>query len=325
MSNYIKKVAIVGASGTVGKFIAREIIKKGKQEVTAITRLDSQGKIPEGAKVAKVSYDDPASLAKALEGHDALIITMAVAAPPENQIKLIEAAAAANVSYVIPNQWGIESDHGTLGSDTLMSTNINAARKKVEELGKSSWIAFVTGYWYSYSLSSKEAYGVDFKNRIMTFFDDGTQKINTITWEKTGRAVAALLSLPIKAETAGAPSISDYKNKHVYTSSWLMSQKDMFASVLKNTNTIESDWTIKHENSTERHTEAKKKLFAGDRSQFQRLLYARTFYPNDDGNFQSRHELDDAKLGIEGEEDLDAATKLAIQFAETGNVYPRGE
>ncbi|KAJ8133363.1 hypothetical protein O1611_g259 [Lasiodiplodia mahajangana] len=320
-ANHVKKVAIVGAAGHVGKYIVKELLDGGKHEVTAVTR--SPEGVPAGVKVAVVSYDDPASLKKALEGQDALIITLSVQAPQDTQAKLIEAAAAANVPFVLPNEWGIESSHGTLGADTLMGPAAMAARKKTEELGKSSWIAMTTGYWFIHSLASPEAYGFDLKNRSVTFFDEGTVKINMITWELSGKAVANLLSLPIEPEAPGKPALSDYKNKRVYVSSWLLSQKDMFERVLQVSGTKESDWTIKYEPAGERYEEAKKRLFAGDRTAFQRLLYTRTFYNNGDGDFETRHGLDNDKLGLpkQTQELLDEQIQQAIKIAKVGYQY----
>jgi len=127
-----------------------------------------------------VSYDDPSTLVSALQGQDVLIITLAVTAPRGTQDILVDAAAKAGVPFVVPNEWGLDVTHGTIGQDTMMGQAILATRKKIEELGKSSWIAMVTGFWYAFSLASSEAYGFDLKNRKVTFYDEGTAKINNI-------------------------------------------------------------------------------------------------------------------------------------------------
>ncbi|KAI3338449.1 putative oxidoreductase CipA [Ustulina deusta] len=320
-TNHVKKVAIVGATGSVGKHIVKELLKGGKHEVTAVTRGEPE--LPNGVKVAKVSYDDPASLTTALEGQDVLIITMSTRAPRETQLKLIEAAAAANVPFVLPNAWGIESTHETLGPDTLLGPPATAAKKKIEELGKSSWIFVNTGFWYSHSLATAEAYGFDLNNKTVTFFDEGDVKINNITWERTGEAVANLLSLPIEPEIANEPSLSDYKNKDLYVSGWLLSQKDIFHQVLRMSRTKESDWVIKYEPAVPRYEEAKKRLFSGDHTAYSRLLYTRTFYKNGGGDFESTRGLDNDKLGLakETQESLDLQTKLAFELAASGYKY----
>ncbi|KAI1457890.1 NAD(P)-binding protein [Annulohypoxylon moriforme] len=368
-SNYIKKVAVVGvskpkapvfytvysqnptnaskATGTVGKFIVEELLKQGKHEVTAISRKDSPAakSIPEGVKVAAVDYSDESTLVNALKGQEVLIITMNTQAPPDTQFQLIRAAAAANVPYVLPNEWGCDMADEEMGKEILLGNSEVPARKLIEELGKSSWIGVVSGFWYEYSLGmGEQCYGMEVKDKTWTFFDDGETKINTSvskadylgslsdcsghanqfisqTWPQSGRAVAKLLALPIEPETAGGPSLSSYKNKFVYVSSFLVSQKDMFASVLRVTGTKESDWTIKYEDSTKRYQEAQKKVFGGDRTAFPTLLYSRIFYKDGVGNFEARRGgIANDILGLP-KEDLDEATKVGIYRNENDLKY----
>ena len=83
--------------------MAEELLKTGKHTVTAITRVDSESHLPEGIEVKKVDYSNPSSLVEALQGQDALIITMSVFAPQDQQAKLIQAAADAKVPCVLRN------------------------------------------------------------------------------------------------------------------------------------------------------------------------------------------------------------------------------
>ncbi|KAI1139882.1 NAD(P)-binding protein [Hypoxylon sp. FL0543] len=322
-SNYVKKVAIVGATGTVGSLIVDELLRLGKHEVTAITRKDSSAasSIPAGVKIAKVDYDDESTLVDALQGQEVLIITMHTRAPPDTQLKLVRAAAAANVPYVLPNEWGVDMADEGLAKDILLGDVEIPVRKLIEELGKSSWIGVVTGFWYSYSLGfGKETFGMEWKTRTWTWIDDGETKMNTITWPQTGRAVGALLSLPIEPEKEGGPSLSSYKNKFIYVSSFCVSQKDMFASVLRVTGTKESDWKFEQEESTKRFEEGRKKVFGGDMSAFPQLLYNRLWFKDGSANFEARHGLANDILGLP-KEDLDEATRLAIDRAEKGLKY----
>lgn len=87
----------------------------GKHTVTAITRPDSKSKLPSGVEIKKVDYSSQESLVSALTGQEVLIITMAVTAPRDTEAKLIEAAAAAGVPYVFPNEWGVRPDAGADG------------------------------------------------------------------------------------------------------------------------------------------------------------------------------------------------------------------
>ncbi|KAK3059675.1 hypothetical protein LTS18_010293, partial [Coniosporium uncinatum] len=95
-NNRVERVAVVGAGGQSGKFIVDELLKTGKHQITAITRSDSTSAIAdnESITIQKVDYANHSSLTAALRGHDALIITMGARAPPDQQTKLIDAAAA---------------------------------------------------------------------------------------------------------------------------------------------------------------------------------------------------------------------------------------
>ncbi|KAK7193439.1 isoflavone reductase family protein [Paraphaeosphaeria sporulosa] len=60
--------------------------------------------------------------------------------------------------------------------------------------------------------------------------DEGQTKISFSTWAQIGRAVAALISLPIKSETEAC--LDKFRNKIVLVSSFTVNQEDMCASVL---------------------------------------------------------------------------------------------
>ncbi|KAJ6598133.1 putative isoflavone reductase family protein [Mycena vulgaris] len=321
--NYIEKVAIVGAAGQVGSFIVEALLKGGKHRITAITRADSTSKLPAGVEVKKVDYEDPASLVEALRGQDALIITMSIMSPPGQSAKLIEAAAAANVPWVLPNEYGIDPTETEMQNDIIFGPAKKADRDLIEKLGKSSWVGIACSFWYEYSLGGGPAlYGFDFKNRSVTFFGDGTQKINTSTWPQTGLAVARLLSLKVSPDDANdtSPTLSQFRNKPLYVSSFLLSQKDMFASVLRVTGTKESDWKIEHEAHEARYAAGVAQFKGGDMQGFGKLLYTRVFYPDGCGNYEARHGLHNDILGLP-KEDLDEFTKIAAKRAEEVKQY----
>ncbi|KAI4197902.1 MAG: hypothetical protein LQ350_005661, partial [Teloschistes chrysophthalmus] len=121
--NHIENIAIVGAAGWSGKHIVSAIQKNGNQKITAITRQDSTAQIPSGLAVKKVDYDDHSALTSALRGQDALVITMGARAPPTQQTKLIEAAAAAEVPWILPNEFGNDNADETLRKDVMINAH----------------------------------------------------------------------------------------------------------------------------------------------------------------------------------------------------------
>jgi len=321
-SNHVKNIAIVGAGGQVGEYMAKALLATGKHNLTAITRPDSKSTMPSGMTVKKVNYDDKSSLVDALKGQDVLIITMAVTAPPETQDKLIDAAAEAGVPWILPNEYSSDPTNELMQKEIMLGPGREKVRQHIEEIGVSAWIGFTCSFWYEYSLSAAPStYGFDFSNKTVTFYDEGTTKINTTTWEQCGRATAALLSLKVLPEDSNdkAQTLSMFKNEHMYISSFLISQRDMFESVLRVTGDKESDWTIKHEDVKERYEAGLAQMKGGDRNGFAKMLYARVFYPGD-GDYESKKGLHNDVLGLP-KEDLDEATKKGLELAEQGGPF----
>ena len=294
--------------------------------MTAITRAESTSTPPAGVKVAKVDYSDQSSLVKALTGQEVLIITMGVTAPPDQQGKLVAAAAEAKVPWVIPNDWGSDSKNDQLVVDIMGANRYAQMHEKIEQSGVSSWIGIVCGFWYEFSLKNgPECYGFDLKDHKVIFIDNGETMINTSTWPQCGLALANLLSLKVLPDDENDKSahLSQFKNKDVYISSFLISQKDMLASVKRVTNTTDKDWTIEHQNHKERYESGQKMMKEGNRLGFARLMYTRMFYPNGDGNYEASSGLTNGALGLP-KEDLDEATKRAVALYEKEGGYSYG-
>lgn len=316
--NHVEKVAVVGAGGRVGKFIVEELLKIGKHKITAITRADSTSTstVPAGVEVKKVDYDNQASLVEALRGQEALVITMGARAPPEPQMRLIEAAAAANVPWVLPNEYGYDSSHPGLFDDIPIGEKHAAFREHVRRLGRSSWVGITCGFWYEYSLAAgPHFYGFDLGKRSVTFFDDGNTRVNTSTLPQCGRGVAGLLGLkilPDDEDDDGSACLSRYKNRFVYVSSFNVSQKDMLDSLMRVTDTELSDWKITHEPSVDRYKAGVEDFKKGDFYGFARLMYTRVFYQDGSGDFEASRGLQNGVLGLP-KEDLDEYTEIALQ------------
>ncbi|KAL8717820.1 MAG: hypothetical protein Q9225_004975 [Loekoesia sp. 1 TL-2023] len=313
-SNYISKVTIVGAGGNVGSFIAKALLKTSKHIVTAITRVDSQSTLPQGMVVKRVDYNKPETLVEALRGQEALVITISGHAPiQDTEEKLVRAAGEAGVPWIsLPNEWSPDSANEGMVRDIFLFGMKVATRKLIEELGKSSYIALVTGFWYEYSLGIPNNYGFDFANRTVKFYGDGETKISTSTWPQVARAVAGLLSLPIKPEGSNKEAcLESLRNKVVYINSFTISQRDMLASVLRLTGTKEDDWTITKEPAQQIFSTAAKQLKEGKKEGFANFLYSRIFFPDGCGDFEHNKGTLNSMLDLP-EEDIDEATKIAI-------------
>lgn len=301
----------VQAGGGIGTHIVTALTATKKFNITAITRPDSTSPIPAGLAVAKVNYDSHAEVVAALKGQDVLIITLAMHVPQDQQHKLIEAAAAAGVSYVLPNEFGSDNSNPNMHAPVMLFGGKNQYLEKTEQLGKSAWIGFVTNPWYDWCFT-RGLFGIDVKNRVAKFYDDGNTRTNTSTMAQVGRGVTALLSLPLKT-TDGSPSLEGYRNRYVYVSSFLTTQNEMLSEVQRVTGTKPADWQVSYTPTEQVKEEGKNKwLKEGDFSGMIGYMFGTYFSKDLGGNFE--HKKNNAALGLP-QEDFEQATRLAVDVA----------
>ena len=131
----------------MGGHFASALLKTGKHTITAITREGSSSKVPEGVKVAHVSYDDEASLVAALQGQQFLIITLAAQGPPDTHTKLVSAAAKAGVPYVMPNNYGFDIANKKMIEENVYGPGPIQRIEEIEAAGVSAWVNMVCSFW----------------------------------------------------------------------------------------------------------------------------------------------------------------------------------
>ena len=279
-----------------------------------MTRAGSQRTLPAGVKIAEVNYDDEASLISAFQGQQFLAITLSVRAPPDTHSKLVNAAVKAGVPYIMPNIYGLDKDNKSLAEESLIGATYAKQIAELESLD-ASYIAMSCGFWYEWSLALGEPwFGFDIKERKVTFFDDGNTRINVSTWQQCGRALAALLSLP---ESGASPAISQWKNKTLYIASFKVSQRDMLDSLHRIIGTTDKDWKITYEPTAQRYKNGIDEMQKGAMTGFAKAMYSRVFFPNGDGDYESSRGLANDLIGLP-KEDLDEATKRALEMVESG-------
>jgi NmrA-like family len=280
-----------------------------------VTRSDSTSILPEGVKVARVDYsDDGSSLVAALKGQQFLVITLSVMAPPDTHSKIVQAAAKAGVPYIMPNSFGWDKANSKLCEDIPHGEKQVANSVEIQNAGAAG-IVMSCGFWYEWSLALGEiTFGFNIKDRKVTFFDDGKTITNISTWAQCGRALAAFLSLP---ESGASPSVSEWKNKSFYISSYHVSQRDILNSLHRVLGTTDKDWEIIYEPAEKRYKEGIEAMKMGSREGFAKAMYSRVFYPNGDGDFESSKGISNELLGLP-KEDMDASTKTAVEMVESG-------
>jgi hypothetical protein len=313
-------------TGVIGSHLVQALLNGGgRHTITSLTRLDSTTPLPARVIPARVDYSDEESLVTALRGQQFLVVALAVSVPEGTNSRLIRAAARAGVAYVLPNYFGHDVANEALCRETLHPVRSLADIAEIETLGTSGWVAMVCGLWYEYSLAMGPAwFGFDFKQRKLTYFDDGETKINVTTWEQCGRALAALVSLKELPddEDDKSPTVSMWRNKGLYVSSFLVSQRDMFESWKRVSGERDEDWTFEYEGSAERYQRGLAEMQKGSVMGGAIAMFARCWYPNGDGNYEDGHGLDNDVLGLP-REDLDECTRVAKGMIEKGYAAER--
>jgi uncharacterized protein YbjT (DUF2867 family) len=293
----------------MGSHILQSLLSRPtKHSITILSRPESSSPFPSSVKVLKVDYTSASSITTALQNIDFLIITLPATASPDLHPRIVQAAAAAGVKYIMPNYFGYALSDPS--SPRTPDPILDAFERSVNDVRNAgvTFIALACGFWYEWSLGiGQNWYGFDIKARKVTFYDDGLKKINTSTWGLCGDAVAAILD----------GDLDQWANKAVHVSSFLVSQRDMLDSLHRVLGTSDADWEIEYQGSEERVKEAMSELQAGNRMGFPKALYAKTFFADGRGDFETKYGLDNGKLGLKGEE-LDEATRRTVELVEAG-------
>ncbi|KAI0002344.1 NAD(P)-binding protein [Xylariaceae sp. FL0662B] len=294
MAGSIKNVAVVGASGNLGKDVLQELLNAGFK-VTVLTREGSASTFPSGVVSKKVNYQSVDSLTSALEGQDAVVSTIATAAVG-GQNPLVDAAVAAKVKRFIPSEFGINTRTvaGTAIGSILQGKikTLDYLEEKSKEYPWFTWTGVSTGLFFDWGLKFGFI-GFDKGSKTATIYDSGNEPFQASNLSFIGKAVAAILSH--EEET---------KNKYLSIASFNPTQNQILELVEAETG---EEWKVEHASTAEQEKIGLEKLSKGDYSAFSNLLRQRVFA---DGANRAVKGADSANglLGLE-EEDLSATLK----------------
>ncbi|EHK97730.1 hypothetical protein M7I_6514 [Glarea lozoyensis 74030] len=279
---FIKNIAIVGGSGQMGTPLVKALVESKRFNLTAITRSESDSTFPPTVNVLRGDYDSEDFLQSSFSNQEVLIIILATTAPKDLQPRLIRAATAVAVSYILPTEFGPDTANSALAQAVPFLFPKKSLRDQIKASQSSSLIAVVNGLWFDF----------------LTNFRAWQTLFSTTTLAQVARGVTKLFELP-------SSELEKFKNHFVYVSSFAVSQTQILRSVQKATGTSNEDWKISSVPVDEAIEMGLAEFQNGNFKGLLDVLYGNNSKPGMGGNFE--HKLNNELLGLESE-DLDIVT-----------------
>jgi len=238
----IKKVTLAGASGPVGTAILKELLKSQLFDISVLTRHTSTHTFPAGVKVVPVDYTSTDSLIAALQGQDALVSSVAMAAVPSQRL-LIDAAVKAGIKRIIPSEFGCDLKNTAARKLPVFAGKVDIERY-LDELaikGETSYTLVFCGPFLDLGL--RQGIFLNFEKREAHVYDGGDQLISTSRLGTVGKAVRRILTHP--RETA---------DRAVWVKDIDISQNQLLK--LAKSLTPGEEWKVTHVNTAELEKES---------------------------------------------------------------------
>ncbi|KAJ5902617.1 hypothetical protein N7495_003145 [Penicillium taxi] len=285
MAVLLKNVAIVGASGTIGRIVLEALLGSSKFNVTVISREESEAVFPRGVKVLKIKFSG-SSLETAFQGQDVVISTVGAAAFHE-QKDFVDAAIRAGVQRFIPSEFSSNSQNDAV----LQLLPLFGAKKELIEYLKSkesyglTWTAVATSGLFDWGIRSGFL-GFDIENLTATIWDGGDKNFTLTNEKQLGQSVISVLEHP-----------QGTSNQYLYVASVETNQKEIVTALEKATG---ARWTLKDSTTEEQVKDGFAKLSAGDFSGALTLVRVTCFgnTPGLHANYCKEEKLANSLLGL---------------------------
>ncbi|PON23685.1 hypothetical protein TGAM01_v207332 [Trichoderma gamsii] len=293
-----RNVALVGASGNIGKIILEELVADGSFNITVISRKDSSATFPARVTVYKSDFSDR-DLEAAFKGQDAVISALGNAGFGE-QKKVVDAAISAGVKRFLPSEFSASSqDAGVLQLLPLFAPKAEFIEYlKAKQSANFSWTGIATSLLFDWGLANGFL-EFDLANKTATIWDGGNKKFTLTNEQDLGAATAAVLKKP--EETA---------NKYLFISSVETTQNEILAALEEITG---AKWTVNNTTTKEQVDAANQKLGAGDFNGALALVRATSFgdIPGLKSNYTKDEVLANNLLGLKPATVTDTVKRVA--------------
>ncbi|RHZ46911.1 aromatic alcohol reductase [Aspergillus thermomutatus] len=295
-----KNVALVGASGSIGKIILHGLLASAKFNITVLSRKESEATFPAGVTVRKTDYSE-ADLEAAFKGQDVVISALGAMGFGE-QKKLVDAAVRAGVQRFLPSEFSASSqDEAVLHLLPLFEQKKELIEYlKTKETEGLSWTGIATAMLLDWGMENGFL-EFDIANRTATIWDGGNTSFTLTNEKQLGEAVVSVLQHP-----------QETSNKYLYIASVETTQNSILAALEENTRT---KWTVNATTTEEQVGEGVRKLDAGDFSGAFTLVRATSFgnIPGLRANYAKDETLANGILGLELESVKDTVERVVAK------------
>ncbi|KAI1269558.1 nmrA-like family protein-like protein [Xylariaceae sp. FL1019] len=190
----IKKVAVSGATGTVGMAIIKSLAENDF-EVTALVRETKEYGLPPQVTIQVVDYEHTTmnTLTSMLTGQDAVVCALGGPDSSGPQLLLTEAAVKAGVKRFIPADYGIDTENARATSLPFFDTkrNIHESLKRYASMGSITYSLICTGAFLDHGLET--GFLVNLREKTVKLYDGGDVVFSTTIVADVAKAVTGVL------------------------------------------------------------------------------------------------------------------------------------
>ncbi|KAJ3537467.1 hypothetical protein NM208_g6301 [Fusarium decemcellulare] len=218
----VKNFIFLGAAGQAGRVVFNSLVPASQGSgptISALSRVGSTAKFPSNVNIIWTDYT-PASLEKALAGHDVVISMLGDAGMPL-QKTIINAAIAAGVQRIFPSKFGCRT---YLDKVVALMPYFQQKRELIDYLRTKqdsiSWTAVIPNPFFD----ENTFHGYEPPNKYL-LLDGGDAPYGTTNLRTIGLALFKIISDPAHFQ--------DSTNRYVNIYSHITTQKEILAAVEK--------------------------------------------------------------------------------------------
>lgn len=160
--------------------------------MTVLTRASKPGQFDSRAQVTEVDYNSVESLKSALAGHDVVVNTLG-AIPKEIHLRLIDAAASAQVQRFIPSEFGCNTTNANAAKLPVYADKV-AIQQYLEKISHTSNLTYTiqaNGPFLDWGLMV--GFLVNLSGPATDLYDGGERKFSATTLRGVGKGICGII------------------------------------------------------------------------------------------------------------------------------------